>query len=147
VSEVTLFRLYLLRATYLFMVVGLALHIWPGILDPPEDLALSSSVVRSLLGAVCLLAALGIRYPLRMLPLMFFELVWKTIWILAFGLPLWSAGRLDAAAQETMKACLMGVVLFPLVIPWGYVFANYVKSAGDRWRAGRMANPSLMPRA
>jgi hypothetical protein len=33
-----------------------------------------------------------------------------------------------------MKACLMGVVLFPLVIPWGYVLANYVKAPADRWR-------------
>jgi hypothetical protein len=36
-------------------------------------------VVRSVLAAVSLLAVLGIRYPLKMLPLLFFELVWKTI--------------------------------------------------------------------
>jgi hypothetical protein len=28
----------------------------------------------------------------------------------------------------------MGVVLCPLVIPWGYVFTNYVRKAGDRWK-------------
>lgn len=133
-SEVSTFRLYLLRATYLFMVVGLGLHIWPGILHPPKDLELIRGVVRSLLGAVCLLAAVGIRYPLKMLPLLFFELVWKSIWILAFGLPLWSAHQLDPDSRETMKACLMGIVLFPLVIPWGYVFANFVKVPGHRWR-------------
>ena len=133
-EEVPTFRLYLLRATYLLMVVGLGLHIWPGILNPPKDLELTRSVVRSLLGAVGLLAILGIRYPLQMLPLLFFELVWKSIWILAFGLPLWFAHQLDPDARETMKACLMGIVLFPVVIPWRYVIVNYVKAPGERWK-------------
>ena len=63
--EVSTFRLYLLRATYLLIVVGLGFTIWPGILHPPKDLALMPGVVRSLLGAVSLLAILGIRYPLK----------------------------------------------------------------------------------
>jgi hypothetical protein len=134
VTEVSTFRLYLLRATYLFMVLGLGVYIWPGILDHPRDLEHYRGVVRSILGAVSLLALFGIRYPLKMLPLMFFELLWKSIWILSFGLPLWSAGQLDPETRETMKACLMGVVLFPLVIPWGYVIASYVRAPADRWR-------------
>lgn len=119
---------------YLLIVVGLGFYIWPGILRPPKDLEHMRGVVRSLLGAVSLLAALGIRYPLRMLPLLFFELVWKSIRVLAIGLPLWSANQLDPGTRETMKACLMGIVLVPLVVPWRYVFANYVKMPGDRWR-------------
>ena len=132
--EVSTFRLYLLRATYLLIVVGLAFQEWPGILHPPRDLELMRGVVRSLLGAVSLLAALGIRYPLKMLPLLFFEFVWKSIWVLAIGLPLWSAHELDPDTGETLKACLMGIVLVPLVMPWRYVLTNYVKAPGDRWR-------------
>ena len=132
-TEVSTFRLYLLRSTYLLIAVGLGFQIWPGILHHPGNLELMRGVVRSLLGAVALLAALGIRYPLRMLPLLFFELVWKSIWILAIGLPLWSAHGLDPDTRETLKACLMGVVLVPLVIPWRYVLKNYVKAPGDRW--------------
>jgi hypothetical protein len=86
VPEVSAFRLYLLRAMYLLIVVGLGFQIWPGILHPPKDLEHMRGVVRSLLGAVSLLAVVGIRYPLKMLPLLFFELVWKSIWILAIGL-------------------------------------------------------------
>lgn len=133
-TEVSTFRLYLLRATYLFMVLGLGVYIWPGILSPPSDLEHYRGVVRSILGGVSLLALLGIRYPLKLLPLMFFELVWKSIWILVFGLPLWSAGQLEPETRETMKACLMGVV-FALVIPWRYVYVQYVKAPADRWRA------------
>lgn len=133
-QEVSTFRLYLLRATYLLIVVGLGFEIWPGILHPPRDLEHMRGVVRSVLAAVSLVAVLGLRYPLKMLPLLFFELVWKTIWVVAIGLPLWSASRFDAATRETWNACLMGLVLFPFVIPWRYVLATYVKAPGDRWR-------------
>jgi hypothetical protein len=132
-SEVSTFRLWLLRAMYLLIAVGLGITIWPGILAPPDNLSHMASVVRSVLGAVALLALLGLRYPLKMLPLLFFELVWKSTWVLAFGLPLWLEGHLDANTRETLNACLMGVVLVPLVLPWGYVFRHYLKASGDRW--------------
>jgi hypothetical protein len=132
-NELSTFRLYLLRATYLLVLVGLATTIWPLLVNPPKDLPLMKGVVRSVLTAVSLLAALGIRYPVKMLPLMFFELVWKTIWVVVFGLPLWRSGQMDAETAETMKACLMGAIFF-FVIPWGYVWRNYVMASGDRWR-------------
>jgi len=132
-SEVSTFRLYLLRAVYLVIAVGLGISEWPVIVSPPQNLGHMSSVVRGVLGAVSLLAILGIRYPLRMLPLLFFEFLWKFIWVLAFGLPLWSAQQLDPGTRETLYACLMGVVLVPLVMPWAYVFRHYLTAPGDRW--------------
>jgi hypothetical protein len=63
---------------------------------------------------------------------MFFEMIWKTIWLVAVALPLWRAGQLDDNIMETVVACLMGII-FPIVIPWGYVFAHYVRRPGDRW--------------
>jgi len=30
-----------------------------------------------------------LRYPLQVLPMQLLELVWKTIWLIAFGLPQW----------------------------------------------------------
>jgi hypothetical protein len=136
VHEVSAFRLYLLRATYLLVAVGLALMIWPLILHPPTNLQHMRGVVWSVLTAVSLLAILGIRYPLRMLPLLFFELAWKSIWIVAIGLPLWTGAGLDAASRETWNANIFSLVLFPLVIPWGYVWRTYVKAPGDRWTFG-----------
>jgi hypothetical protein len=138
-SEVSVFRLYLLRAMYLLIAVGLGITIWPGTLSPPDNLSHMASVVRSVLGAVSLLALLGLRYPLKMLPLLFFELVWKSIWVLVFGLPLWRSDRLDANTEETLRACLMGVVLVPLAMHWGYVFTHYLRRPGDRW--GRTGAP------
>ena len=132
-SEVSTFRLYLLRAMYVFMFVGLAIVKWPGIFNPPPGLSNTGSVVGSVLLAISLLAVLGIRYPLKMLPLLFFEFLWKAIWVLGWGLPPLVAQQLSPEAQETLISCLVGVVLVPLVMPWGYVLRQYVKAPGDPW--------------
>jgi hypothetical protein len=130
--EVSTLRLYLLRAMYLILAVGLGINIWPGILAP-GNASHMGSVVRSMLGALALMALWGLRYPVKMLPLLLFELTWKVIWVVAFGLAPWLGGGLDAARQETLFECLMGVVLVPLVVPWGYVFREYIKTPGDHW--------------
>jgi hypothetical protein len=140
-TEISLFRLYLLRGMYLFLVVGLGSLIWPGIIRHASDTPLMNGVVSCLLGAVSVLAAIGIRYPLQMLPLLLFELIWKSIWLAAFAFPLWRAGALDADTSQTVSDCLVGLVLVP-IIPWRYVFHHYVKQPGDRWRASEGATAS-----
>jgi hypothetical protein len=132
--EVSTLRLYVLRATYLLIVVGVGAMIWPLLLDAPEAVEHFRGVTWSLLGTVALLAMLGLRYPLKMLPLLFFELVWKTIWIVTIGLPLRSAGPLEGAFAETWFANVMGLVIFSLAIPWGYVIRHFIRESGERWR-------------
>jgi len=78
-SEVSLIRHYVLRATYLLLVVGLGAMMLPPLLSHPP---MARGVIPSLLGALWLLAFLGLRYPLRMLPLLLFEFAWKTMWFL-----------------------------------------------------------------
>jgi hypothetical protein len=132
-SEVSTLRLYLLRAMYAFMAIGLAIFRLPAIFNPPANLSTMGSVVLSVLAALALLAVLGIRYPVKMLPLLLFELLWKVLWVLAFGLPHWSAGQLAPDAQAVFINNLVGIVLVPLAIPWGYIFKQYVKAPGDTW--------------
>jgi len=133
-NDVSTFRLYLLRAMYLLIGVGLALTIWPHIVAPISLVAGPNSVIRALLGALAAMCLLGLRYPLRMLPLLLFELLWKLIWVVASALPMWLGPGLDQYASDTLFATLMGVVLVPIVLPWGYVFEHYIKAPGDRWR-------------
>lgn len=104
---------------YVFIAVGLAVQKWPGILNPPADIPHMGTGVGSVLGAGTLLAVLGSHYPLKMLPLLFFELVWKSMWVLMWGFPLWSPGQLTPDRQATLIPCLVGIVLVPRVMPWG----------------------------
>jgi hypothetical protein len=136
-NDVSLFRLYVLRATYLLIVVGVGLMIWPLLLDAPETVEHFRGVTWCLLSTVALLALLGIRYPLKMLPLLFFELIWKLTWVITIGLPLRSSGQLVGAFSETWFADVLGLVIFPLAIPWGYVVRKYIREPGDRWRTVR----------
>jgi hypothetical protein len=130
-DEVSVARLYVLRATYLLLVVGLGATIVPPLVNHAP---MARGVIPSLLGGVWLLAFIGLKYPLQMLPLLMFEFAWKTIWLLAFGLPQWSAGQMPPTFAEDFQSIALGVVLMPIVIPWGYVWRHYVKAPGGRWR-------------
>ena len=127
---------------YLFIATGLALTVWPAIVAPSNTAANANTVVRALLGALAVLCAVGLRYPLQLLPLLLFELLWKVIWVVAFALRMWLHQGLDEYASETLFACLMGVVLVPIAVPWGYVLRHYVAAKGDPWR--RPASPGAV---
>lgn len=146
-NEVSVWRLYVLRATYLLIVVGVGTMIWPLLLDSPETAEHFRGVTWCLLSTVALLALIGLRYPLKMLPLLFFELVWKATWVIAVGLPLRSTGGLEGAFGETWFANVFGLVIISLAIPWGYVVRRYIREPGDRWWVSRTPGTSAHPDA
>ena len=119
-------RVNLLRAAFGFMFVGLVMMVWRGIIAPHEGIGHAETAMRALLGGVSILALIGIFRPLEMLPLMLFEFVWKAIWIVAFGLPLWRAGTLTGDFAETMFNCLFGIVFTLVLTPWDLVFKKYI---------------------
>lgn len=131
--EVSTARLYALRGVYLLIAAGLGATIWPLLLDPARTPDHMRGVVWAMLAAVSLLALLGIRYPLKMLPVLFFELTWKTLWLLLVALPLWRSGQLDAASAETIRDCIPMVILLA-VIPWPWVLRHYLRAPADPWR-------------
>ena len=134
-EPVSVLRLNLLRAMFLVIALGNAVFIWPRLLTSATELEHMRGVVHALLGALSLLSLLGVRYPLAMLPLMIFELAWKVIWVGLVGLPLRATARMTPAISESLVECLMGLVLVPLVIPWGYVWRRFAAAPGDPWRA------------
>src|SRR4051812_40076592 len=85
-TEVTLLRLYAMRLAYAMIALFLTATIWPGIIHHDTPWTLMSGVAHCLLASLALLFALGIRYPLKMLPVLLFELGWKAIWLAAIGL-------------------------------------------------------------
>ncbi len=86
-----------------------------------------------MLVALSVLSFVGLRYPVKMLPVLLFELAWKVIWVAVVALPLWTSDQLDPATAEVFYSCLV-VLIVLAVIPWRYVFAQYVQARGDRWR-------------
>ena len=134
--EVSLFRLYLLRAMYLFIVVGFGTFILPGILHHQGPWDLMKGVVNCMLLAFWALSVLGLRYPLQMLPVLLWEFVWKMVWLLLVALPAWRSGTMDEATQANVFDCALALII-PFVLPWRYLVAHYVNKAGDPWRSQR----------
>jgi hypothetical protein len=131
-AELSLARLHLMRAGYLLMGVGLALVKWP-LLPDAHTMPLYEGVTLCLLVAMSLLAFLGLRYPVKLLPLLVFESTWKLLWLGLVALPQAVSGQLDAATSDTVARGSL-VVLILAVIPWGHVWRTYVRASGDRWR-------------
>jgi hypothetical protein len=129
-SEVSLVRLYVLRAMYLLLVIGGGIVFLPQLVGHEPT---ARGVIPSMLGGLWVLACFGLRYPLQLLPILLFELAWKTIWLIDYGLPQWRAGVNTTQFTEDFKAIGLGLILIP-IIPWGYVFRHYLKKPAARWR-------------
>lgn len=131
-STVALWRLYVLRALYAILAAAEGSIQLQAFLHHPHWTQ-PSAAAHSFLFALALLSIVGIRYPLSMLPLLVYELLWKMIWLLGVALPLWIAGQVDADTRQAFFEIAPVVILIPL-LPWGYIFSNYLKKRGDRWR-------------
>lgn len=128
----SLTRLHVMRAGYLLMGLGLAVVKWP-LLPAAHTLPHYEGIAVCLLTAMSLLALLGLRYPVKLIPLLLFEVVWKLLWLALVALPKAIAGNLDAATMQTIFNCSL-VVAILAVIPWRYVWNTDVQAAGDRWQ-------------
>ena len=114
-----------LRLFYLLMLLFVATDAWGGLLrhQGPWD------PVRAV--AVCVwatypaLALFGLLHPLRWLPLMFFTIGYKTLWLGFVALPLWRAGTLWGTPTGEVAASFLALPLLVAVVPWGYAWRTY----------------------
>lgn len=130
---VPLWRLYTLRLSYVILSVGLGLYIWPDVLQHTAQFAGRWGIQASLLAGIGATALLGLRYPVKMIPLLLFELTWKAVFLTAFALPLWRAHQITSAERADISSVLTVVIFLPL-IPWSHVWRQFVTDRGDRWR-------------
>lgn len=127
----SLLRLHLLRGCYLLLLVGLSIQIVPDLFGPVVTMPLMDGVVTAMLSALAALSILGLFAPIFMLPLLWFELGWKLIWVLFVALPRWQTSTMDEATMEVLFACAF-VVPFVFIVPWRYAITRY-SSALDPW--------------
>jgi len=119
-------HIHLLRILFALMLVFLGWDSWThivtftGVWDPQEAAAWS------MWAAYSVLALIGIINPIKMLPLVSLEIIYKVIWLVVVAYPLWSSDQLvGSPAEETTYAFLW--VMFPIIaMPWRYAFATYI---------------------
>lgn len=127
-------RVNLMRAGYGLMVIGLALTKWPLILGGSvASLPVYEGVVAALLTAMSLLAIVGLRYPVRMLPVLLLESLWKLIWLAAVAVPNLLAGDMSESMSSVLASVSVVVVILA-VTPWDEAWRRYVRAPGEPWR-------------
>lgn len=132
-NEVSVWRLHLLRAVYLLMALGAGYLNWSQILDPTLSWSFTEGVMVTMLAAMSALALLGLRHPLRMLPLMFWEIAWKLIWLARVAYPAWQNDAINDALAANIFAIGL-VVIVIAVVPWDYVWRAYGRGPAEAWR-------------
>jgi hypothetical protein len=112
--------------------LGLAVVNWP-LLPDASTMPLYEGVTLCLLTAMSVLALLGLRYPVRMLPVLLFETAWKVLWLGLVALPHAASGSLDRATTDVVVNCSL-VVAIVAVVPWRYMWAQFVRTPADPWQ-------------
>ncbi|MBV7257885.1 hypothetical protein KCG44_13955 [Pacificimonas sp. WHA3] len=124
---VALWRVNALRFLFLLMAFFMGSMLWMQLIFDFSDLSAMGGVATSLLAALSLLSLLGIRYPLKMLPLMLFEMTWKTVWLTCIAGRSWMAGTWSPEIEGIFYQCI-GIVIVFVIMPWRYVWATYFAS-------------------
>jgi hypothetical protein len=128
--EPHILRLYVMRLLYLLNFLFLAPDVWPPLIHHNGPWDPVKGVAFSFWAALSTLCLLGIRHPLKMVPVLLMQFVYKLIWLLAVALPMWPTMR----GAELTRVMLGGVIADVIVIPWVYVWITYFLQPGDRWR-------------
>lgn len=126
-KKISKFKSCAMRFVYLITFVALGYDVWSEIINPSETWGTYDGVVYSFWAGYALLMGLGIRYPLKMLPLLLLQLSYKSIWLLGIYLPLSLSGRLDEGVEGFLTPFLIAVPLDVIAIPWKYTYENYIK--------------------
>jgi hypothetical protein len=98
-----------MRVGYAVMGFGLAVVKWPLVINYDQSLPLFEGVVAVLLTAMSLLAFLGLRYPVRLLPILILECLWKVIWLGMVALPAVAAGMSNPGHVPGDRQLLAGL--------------------------------------
>ncbi len=131
-APLSIARLNAMRVGYLLMGVGLVIVKWPQ-LPRAHDLPVYEGVTLSILVAMSVLAFLGVRHPVALLPVLVFETLWKALWLGVVALPAALSGELGPDRTSVLVNCSL-IVVIAAVTPWRYAWRRMVRAAGDPWR-------------
>lgn len=130
------FNIWGLRLFYLLMLIFVAPVAWQGLLNHEGPWDPVRAVTICVWAAYPSLAVFGLLHPLRWLPLMFFTIAYKALWLGFVAWPLWRAGTLAGSPAEEIAYAFIAIPVMAAVVPWGYAYRSYV-----RWPRGNATQP------
>jgi hypothetical protein len=126
-------QVHLLRISYVLVLVFVGPSSWLALIGHQGDWDPFMAAALSMWASSSVLSVIGVFQPLRMLPLVLFEVGYKLIWLIAVAWPLWVTDRLVGSPAEALTYAFLPVLAPIVLMPWGYVFRRYL------WRQPRTA--------
>jgi hypothetical protein len=108
------------------MFIGVAFEAWKTIINHQGPWDHTKAVAWCVWAAYPTLSIFGLLRPLRWLPIVIFMIFYKTLWVIVVAYPLWRAGALAGSPAEEMAHVFIWAPVIILIVPWIYVFKNYV---------------------
>ena len=125
-------NIYLLRLLFVLMLVFLGKDSWTHIFTHKGGWNPTDAMAWCIWASYSLLSILGLLQPLKMLPIVLLEILYKVIWLILVAYPLWTSNRLAGSPAEGMTNVFLLVVLPIIAMPWRYFFRKYVLSQRRR---------------
>jgi len=123
-----------LRLFYFLMLAFVAPVAWRVLLTHEGPWVPTHAIAWAVWATYPTLALFGLLHPLRWLPLVFFTLGYKSLFLGLVAFPLWQAGALWGTPTGEIAASFLALPLMALFVPWGYAWRTYVA-----WPARRPA--------
>jgi hypothetical protein len=121
------FNVWGLRLFYFLMLVFVVPDAWHELLTHQGPWDPLRAVAVCVWATYPALALFGLIHPLRWLPLMFFTIGYKTLWLAFVAWPLWQVGTLAGSPAEELTYVFLAVPALAAVVPWGYAYRTYVR--------------------
>jgi len=119
-------NVYLLRLLFLLVFVFVGYDSWSYIVNHKGPWDHVRAAAFCMWASYSLLSIIGVFHPLKMLPLVLFEILYKLVWLIIVAYPLWSANQLSGSPAEPMTEAFLWVVLPIVATPWKYALDKYV---------------------
>jgi len=116
----------LLQLLFTLMFLLLSFESWHTILAHRTAWEPTRAAAWCMWGGYSIIAFIGIRQPLKMLPIVLFEIIYKTTWLIIVALPLYRAGTLVGSPAEGMARIDIWVIFPIIAMPWRYFFKTYI---------------------
>ena len=120
-------RQHLMRVLFFLNLISLGPDHWSAVISPEGPFDPMTGVAISFYAALALLCLFAIRFPLKFTPLLLIQLFYKSAWLLGTYLPAKNASPVDENLESWFWIMAIGIIIDLLVIPWGYVYREYLK--------------------
>jgi hypothetical protein len=135
-SKDTKIRWGWIKGMYIYTIIGagsfgLGIIVIPEMIKStftwPVEEPVAFGIIGSVYLAFGLLSVLGLRSPLKFVPVLLLQLCYKSIWFIGVVLPLWATAHFPSYALPTVIIFATFIVGDLIAIPFSYVFTKEPK--------------------